>query len=105
MNDKTKSILLVDDNAIIRRELRHMFEAAGFVCSESEDGAQAVTQAEHLKPDLIVLDFSMPVMNGLQAAPLLKKKASPYSDHHVHDVRHPSTGENCNGSGCRCCSF
>lgn len=50
-----------------------MFEASGFVCSESENGQQAISDAGRHKPDLIVLDFSMPVMNGLQAAPLLKK--------------------------------
>ncbi|HLV85804.1 MAG TPA: response regulator transcription factor [Candidatus Sulfotelmatobacter sp.] len=74
MTEKTKSILLVDDNLTVRRGLRQMFESAGFVCSESENGAEAVECVEQLKPDLIVLDFSMPVMNGLQAAPLLKKK-------------------------------
>jgi CheY-like chemotaxis protein len=50
-----------------------MFEAIGFVCLESEDGEQAVADAGRLKPDLIVLDYSMPVMNALEAAPLLRK--------------------------------
>jgi CheY-like chemotaxis protein len=67
------SILLVDDNQVIRQVLREMFEAVGFVCSESQDGQQALAEAGRLKPDLIVLDYSMPVMNGLEAAPLLKK--------------------------------
>jgi CheY-like chemotaxis protein len=69
----TYSILLVDDKQLIRQILRGMFEAIGFVCSESQDGQQAVAEAERLKPDLIVLDYSMPVMNGLEAAPLLRK--------------------------------
>jgi len=50
-----------------------MFEAIGFVCSESEDGQQALADAGRFKPDLIVLDYSTPVMNGLEAAPFLKK--------------------------------
>jgi two-component system nitrate/nitrite response regulator NarL len=46
----------------------------GFVCVEAENGAQGLELAERLQPNLIVLDFSMPVMNGLEAAPLFKKK-------------------------------
>lgn len=74
MDPQTKSILLVDDNANVRRALRELFETARFTCIEAEDGAQALEMAERLQPHLIVLDFSMPGMNGLEAAPLLKKK-------------------------------
>jgi CheY-like chemotaxis protein len=41
---------------------------------EAENGAQGLELAERFQPNLIVLDFSMPVMNGLEAAPLFKKK-------------------------------
>ncbi len=74
MRNKPAFVLLIDDSAPVRRCLRTLFENAGFVCAEAEDGAEAVEQAGRLRPDLIVLDFSMPTMNGLETAPLLKKK-------------------------------
>jgi CheY-like chemotaxis protein len=74
MNHTDISILLVDDSAIVRRSLRQLFEAAGFLCMEAENGAQGLELAERFRPNLVVLDFSMPVMNGLEAAPLFKQK-------------------------------
>jgi len=74
MGSRAKSVLLIDDNAYVRRALHNMFEAAGFECTEFETGAAAIEKADQLKPDLIVLDFSMPEMNGLEAAPLLREK-------------------------------
>jgi CheY-like chemotaxis protein len=58
---------------VIRHALRGMFEAVGCVCSESENGQDGLVEALRFQPDLIVLDYSMPVMNGLEAAPLLRK--------------------------------
>jgi CheY-like chemotaxis protein len=69
-----KCILLVDDNSIIRLALRRMFEANGYrICGEAENGKEAIEKAEQLHPDLIVLDLSMPVMNGLEAAHILSR--------------------------------
>jgi DNA-binding NarL/FixJ family response regulator len=69
-----KCVLLVDDNSLVRRTLRRIFETSGFeVCGELGDGSQAVKEAPILKPDLIVLDLSMPGLNGLEAAPLLRR--------------------------------
>lgn len=76
MNPTVWSVLLVDDSAAVRQALRRLFEVAGFECSESENGADALNQAKRLKPSLIILDFSMPIMNGIEAAPLLKKVVS-----------------------------
>jgi CheY-like chemotaxis protein len=69
-----KCVLLVDDSWLVRKTLRRIFESSGFeVCGEIGDGDEAVKQAPMLKPDLIVLDLSMPRLNGLQAAPLLRR--------------------------------
>src|SRR5689334_18418648 len=64
--------MLVDDHALIRRVLRAAFEAEGFDVSDAIDGADAVRKVQTEKPDLIILDLSMPVMNGLEAARELK---------------------------------
>jgi CheY-like chemotaxis protein len=62
-------ILIVDDNAQLRRVIRVQLEAAGLeVCGEAVDGLDAIEKARSLRPDLIVMDLSMPRMNGLEAA-------------------------------------
>ena len=67
-------VLLVDDSAIIRRSLRRVFEQAGWeVCGEAENGHEAIEKAKHLNPQVIVLDLSMPLMNGLTAGRILKQ--------------------------------
>jgi two-component system, NarL family, nitrate/nitrite response regulator NarL len=69
------SVMLVDDSAILRRAVRRLFDVHPKfeVCGEAEHGREAIAKACDLRPDLIVLDLSMPVMNGLEAAPLLIK--------------------------------
>lgn len=63
-------ILIADDHSHIRSMLKVTLEAhAGWdVCAEATNGSEAVQKAAELKPDLIILDLSMPVMGGLQAA-------------------------------------
>lgn len=70
-----KSILIVDDSDLVRRALRRMIEASDqfVVCGEAANGKEAIDQAAKLRPDLVVLDMSMPEMNGLEAAQVLKK--------------------------------
>jgi two-component system chemotaxis response regulator CheY len=61
-------LLIADDSAVTRRALRNLFEGNGWeVCGEAEDGLAAVEKTAILKPDLVILDFSMPKLNGLQA--------------------------------------
>jgi CheY-like chemotaxis protein len=58
---------------VVRSSLRRLFERAGWtVCGEAANGQEAVAKAQQFKPDIAVLDLSMPVMNGLTAARLLK---------------------------------
>ena len=65
-----RRILIVDDNTIIRRSIRHCIEqnTDWQVCGEAESGRIAVEKVQQLQPDLVILDWQMPVMNGLEAA-------------------------------------
>ncbi len=68
-------ILIVDDSAAIRQGLRSLVEQQSDwkVCGEAENGRDGVDQAKRLHPDLILLDQSMPVMTGLEAARELRQ--------------------------------
>lgn len=70
----TKSVLIVDDNAFVRAALCKLFEREDDfeVCGDAENGQEAITAATCLHPDLVILDISMPVMNGLDAARVLR---------------------------------
>ena len=70
-----KCILIVDGNQYIRKIIRSFLESeAGFkVCGEAVDGYDAIEKAEQLKPDLIILDVSLPGMNGIRVASKLKE--------------------------------
>lgn len=70
-----KTILVADDNPAIRKALCEMFEKEEDydICAEAVNGEEAITLAMKHKPDLIILDLSMPIMNGLDAARELKR--------------------------------
>jgi DNA-binding NarL/FixJ family response regulator len=69
-----KSILIADDNAGVRSLIRAYLEMQPEfeICGEAEDGVDAVERVKDLKPDLILLDLSMPRMNGAEAASIIK---------------------------------
>ena len=70
-----RTVLVADDNPIIRKMLCKIFEAEADydLCAEATNGREAIAQALRCRPELIILDLSMPVMNGLDAARELKK--------------------------------
>jgi DNA-binding NarL/FixJ family response regulator len=63
-------ILVADDSDVVRHGIKYLLsQHAGWeVCGEAVDGQEAVQKARQLSPDVVVLDFSMPVLNGIEAA-------------------------------------
>ena len=78
---KSLRILIADDHDIVRRGIRSLIEARPEwkICDEAHSGREAVTKAEEKKPDIVILDISMPELNGLEAARRIKK-VSPNSE-------------------------
>ncbi len=60
-----KSCLIVDDSKVIRKVARHILETMEFEVSEAADGQEALNQVSELAPDVILLDWNMPVMSGM----------------------------------------
>jgi DNA-binding NarL/FixJ family response regulator len=69
-HDRHLRILVADDHPIIRKSVRQLLDShPGFeVCGEARDGAEAIDEAQRLKPDVVVLNITMPVLNGIAAA-------------------------------------
>ncbi len=72
----TVTFLLVDDFPAARNQLRRLIESAApwRVVGEAGDGGEAIRKARQLRPDIIMLDVSMPGINGIQAAREIKKQ-------------------------------
>lgn len=64
-----RRVLIAEDEALIRLDLKELLEEEGYdVVGEAADGQEAVRQARELRPDLVILDVQMPVLDGLAAA-------------------------------------
>lgn len=63
-------ILIVDDHDDVRKAIRRLLESRleFEICGEAKDGAEAVAKSSELKPDVVILNLSMPIMNGFEAA-------------------------------------
>ena len=61
-----RSCLIVDDSKVIRKVARHILETLDFSVDEAEDGRQALDRCEASLPDVILLDWNMPVMSGME---------------------------------------
>src|SRR5208283_730176 len=68
-------LLIVDDNPGMRALIRSFVQSIGYkVAGEAENGVQAIQRASELQPDMVLLDLSMPLLNGAEAAAVLKRK-------------------------------
>ena len=85
------NVLIVDDEQLARQRLRHMLSEIGdhAIVGEAENGEQALRQAQHSSPDLVLMDIRMPGMDGLEAASYINRLENPpaiifttaYSEH------------------------
>lgn len=87
------SVLIVDDSELIRKYLRAVIDENRelYICGEAENGAIAVEKVRELRPDAVILDLQMPVMNGLEAARQISKFAPRtlllmYTGHHTDQL-------------------
>ncbi len=68
-----KTCLIVDDSSIVRRLASKLLEEIGFECAQAEDGQQALDACKIKMPDVMLLDWNMPVMNGIDCMKTLRE--------------------------------
>ncbi len=69
-----KTCLVVDDSRVIRKVSRHLLEGMGFSVVEAADGSEALTLCAQDMPDVILLDWNMPVMSGIEFIRALRQR-------------------------------
>jgi two-component system chemotaxis response regulator CheY len=89
--------LIVEDSRVIRKITRHIVEGLGMVVEEAEDGAKGLAACDAAMPDLILLDWNMPVMDGIDfiralrarpdgAAPKVVFCTTEYDANHIREA-------------------
>ena len=72
-----RSCLVVDDSRVVRKVARRILESCGFAVTEAADGQQALDECRAHLPDCVLLDWNMPVMDGLTFLQTLRKEFGP----------------------------
>jgi len=97
MHNKAITVVLADDHTIVRQGLAKLLEGESNlrVVGEAENGREAVAKVEELKPDIVIMDIAMPMLNGIEATRQIKKVCpktkviilSMYShEHYIHEL-------------------
>jgi two-component system chemotaxis response regulator CheY len=72
-----KTCLIVDDSKVIRKVARHILETLQFTVDEAEDGQAALARCDESMPDVVLLDWNMPVMSGMEFLRTLRRRDYP----------------------------
>ncbi len=75
VGDKPLKILIVDDELVSRKKLFAVLDKAGHTCFEAENGQEGVDAYERERPDIVIMDVLMPVMDGYEATRIIKKQS------------------------------
>jgi two-component system chemotaxis response regulator CheY len=77
MTQAGRTCLVVDDSRVVRKVARRILEGHGFAVAEAEDGQVALDSCRRQMPDSVLLDWNMPVMNGIEFLKALRKEFGP----------------------------
>jgi len=69
------AVLLVDDPQLVREGIKQLLEDNCTVCGEASNGREAIQKVLELKPDVVLMDVSMPEMNGIEATRQIRREA------------------------------
>ena len=75
--DGARTCLVVDDSRVVRKVARRILEGSGFAVDEVADGAEALAACRRAVPDCVLLDWNMPVMDGLEFLQALRAEFGP----------------------------
>jgi len=77
MTEHSRTCLVVDDSRVVRKVARRILESHGFAVEEAEDGKVALESCRRNLPDSVLLDWNMPVMNGIEFLKALRREFGP----------------------------
>jgi two-component system chemotaxis response regulator CheY len=77
MSDAIRTCLVVDDSRVVRKVARRILEQQGFTIEEAEDGQKALEACRRNMPGSVLLDWNMPVMNGIEFLKALRLEFGP----------------------------
>ena len=77
MTEPSRVCLVVDDSRVVRKVARRILESRGFAVEEAEDGAAALAACQRGLPGCVLLDWNMPVMNGIEFLKALRSQFGP----------------------------